>query len=480
MPALPPSLDPAALANLPIEARRELLQLLDERAARAEAKARDDERFDTGFVPNPKQVEQRAICEGDARHILAVGGSRSGKTFGFCDFIADRAIDAPGSRHLIARLHNNDVRRSILMDTWPKMMRLVHPRVDYEINKTDQLVRFAEGAEVWMAGLDDKDRVDKVLGNEYATFLLNECSQISYQSVLTIRTRLAQRCQRRDGRQLRVKGLYDLNPVGRSHWTHKEFIEGVRPDNGMPIEPGSRAHIFMNPNDNAENIAPEYLAELDALPERQRQRFLLGQYLTETPGTLWPLDRVDALRIPRSRMPQLQRICIGLDPSGSDGVGGDMQGIVGAGVGIDGNCYVFRDDSCKMPPDGWARRAVNAYDAEGADLIVAEINYGGAMVESTVRTVSPSVNIKTLHVSRGKHLRAEPVAALYEQGKVFHVCPDGQPNPLAGLEEQMGMMTTAGYQGHGSPDRLDAMVFAVTELMLGDGFDMATFIKAYS
>lgn len=416
------------------------------------------------FSLTAKQIEVRdTVLVGPASDCLIYGGARSTKTFLFCYAIAVRALSAPNSRHLIARLHHLDVRKSVMMDTWPKMMRLAFPRAVYKENKSDQFITMPGGAEVWFGGLDDKDRVDKVLGNEYATIYINEASQVSYETVLTVLTRLAQNVTKSDGRPLTLKAYYDLNPVGRGHWTHRVFIDEIDPVSGLPLPKGDHAHAVMNPTDNP-HLPSATLARYAALPTRQRQRFYEGKYLSEVPGALWPLDTTEALRV--GERPELTRIVVAIDPSGSDGTGGDSQGIVAAGLGVDGHAYLLSDDSCRFSPEGWARRAVGVYHREAADLIVAEVNYGGAMVESTIRTADNNVPVKLVTASRGKHIRAEPVSALYEQGKVHHVCPAGEPNPFAELEEQMGMMTTAGYQGSGSPDRLDAMVWALTELML--------------
>lgn len=416
------------------------------------------------FELTPKQELQRQKAASSARHILAYGGSRSGKTFGFCRCIAVRALSAPRSRHLIARLHNIDVRQSVMMDTWPSMMSKAFSGVDYEINRSDQVARFDNEAEVWFGGLDDKDRVEKILGKEYATIYPNETSQISYETILTLRTRLAQKIFKINGEQLALKGYYDLNPVGRSHWTYAEFVQGLNPVNHQPYPAGSRAWIQMNPIDNS-NLPPEYLEELASMPERQRQRFLDGNYLSEVPGALWPLERLDETRVAENDVPQLARIVVAIDPSGSDGTGGDAQGIIVAGKGADGHGYVLEDGSLRGSPRQWARRAVQLYHKHEADCIVAESNYGGAMVESTIRSEDPHVPIKLVNASRGKHVRAEPVAALYErhdsrEATMHHV------GNFPELEDQMASFTTSGYEGSGSPDRADALVWAATELML--------------
>lgn len=343
------------------------------------------------------------------------------------------------------------------MDTWPTMMRAAYPEVSVDLRKADQYAIFPNGAEVWFGGLDDKERVEKILGKEYATFYVNETSQVAYETVLTLRTRLAQSVAKVDGRPLKLKAYYDLNPTGRGHWTYREFVEGRRPDNDLPVEPGSRMFDVLNPADNP-RLPAAYLAELAALPERQRQRFFDGRYQSEVPGALWPSDTIERSRV--ATAPDMVRIVVAVDPSGSDGTGGDCQGIVVAGLGVDGRAYVLDDASCRLPPAGWARRAVEAYRRWDADRIVAEVNYGGAMVESTIRTADAHVPVSVQHASRGKHIRAEPVAALYEQGKVCHV------GTFRELEDQMGMTTTSGYQGGDSPDRMDALVWAITELML--------------
>lgn len=417
------------------------------------------------FKLTEKQELQRDAAASKARHVLAFGGSRSGKTFGFVRCVAVRAISAPESRHLICRLHNIDVRQAVMMDTFPTVMRMCFPGVPYTVFKADQYAVFDNKAEIWFGGLDDKERVEKILGKEYATIYPNETSQISFETITTLRTRLAQKAYKVNGERLPLKAYYDLNPTTKSHWTYREFVEHVRADNGVPLPPGSRAFVQMNPEDNP-NLPAEYLEELESLPERQRLRFKEGQYLSEVPGTLWPVDRIDACRVESA--PELRRVAVAVDPSGSDGVGGDTQGVVVVGLGADNHAYVLFDASCKLSPAGWGRRAVDMYERYGADIIVAESNYGGAMVENTIKTVSDKVKVKLVSASRGKHIRAEPIAALYEpseqypRGRVHHV------GKFLELESQMSAFTTDGYQGSGSPDRADALVWALTELMLGD------------
>jgi phage terminase large subunit-like protein len=158
----------------------------------------------------------------------------------------------------------------------------------------------------------------------------------------------------------------------------------------------------------------------------------------------------------------MKRVVVAVDPSGTAGEAdkGDSVGIVVCGLGSDGFGYVLADKTCKLSPDGWGRVAVKAYHDFKADRIIAERNFGGAMVEHVLRTVDRNVSYKEVTASRGKVARAEPVSALYEQSKVRHAAS------FVELEDQMAAMTGEGYVGDGSPDRCDALVWSLTELMV--------------
>jgi hypothetical protein len=366
-------------------------------------------------------------------------------------------------------------------------MRKAFSNVPRKYNKSDQFFVFPNDSEVWFGGLDDAYRVEKILGKEYATIYCNETSQFAYSSVVTLRTRLAQSATKIDGRALPLKMYYDLNPTGQGHWTYKEFVRGIRPDNGLPVAEGSRAYLVMNPTDNPE-LSGEYIEELEALPERARKRFLEGEYSSEVPGSLWSSEAIDRLRRKRPVKELLGRTIVSIDPSGGDGTGNDLQGIMVGAIGHDGHGYLLADRSCKLTPAGWGRRAIDAYYEFGADLMIAEVNYGGAMVENVIKGIDKNVNFKAVTASRGKHIRAEPVAGLCEdtekhQGLIHHCVDPANPfaaNEFAELEDQLVMFTTDGYQGSDSPDRGDAYVWLWTELFLEDGFDLSTYIKAYA
>jgi len=209
---------------------------------------------------------------------------------------------------------------------------------------------------------------------------------------------------------------------------------------------------------NLDNLAPAFREQVLATYEGTRigRQELLGELLEDVEGALWSLELIETAR--RTEAPDLQRVIVAVDPSGGDGSGNDEQGIVVAALGVDGEFYVLADRSCKMSPAGWAQRAVGAYHEFKADRVVAERNFGGAMVESTIKAVNQSVPVHMVSASRGKVQRAEPIAALYEQGRVHHV------GPLPDLEDQL---TTWTPDSGTSPDRMDALVWALTELSAG-------------
>jgi phage terminase large subunit-like protein len=214
--------------------------------------------------------------------------------------------------------------------------------------------------------------------------------------------------------------------------------------------------------DNAANLAPAALAELRSRYEGTRlgRQELYAELLLDTPGSLWTLDMIDQHRLPivlPRAYPDLVRVTTAIDPAVTSSDDSDMTGIVVAGLGVDGHCYVLADRTCKDTPQGWAQRAVAAHDEHFGSRIVGEVNNGGDLVETVLRSVDPNVPYRGVHASRGKRLRAEPVAALYEQGRVHHVGVfDDLENQMIGWTPESGS----------SPDRLDALVWAVTDLML--------------
>lgn len=210
--------------------------------------------------------------------------------------------------------------------------------------------------------------------------------------------------------------------------------------------------------DNASNLAPSFLQEVKEQYEGTRvgRQELYAEILDDVPGALWTRAMLEAAFV--REVPEMVRVVVGVDPAVTSGEDSDETGIVVVGKGVDGNAYVLADRTCRLSPDGWARRTVEAHHEFAGDRVIGETNNGGDLIERVIRTVDPRIPYKKVHASRGKRVRAEPIAALYEQGRVFHV------GALPELEDQMVSFVPEGMEG--SPDRVDALVWALTELML--------------
>jgi phage terminase large subunit-like protein len=218
---------------------------------------------------------------------------------------------------------------------------------------------------------------------------------------------------------------------------------------------------------NRAYLAASFLEEVQAryAGTRLGRQELDGVLLEDVEGALWTTAGLEGSRVDRA--PDLDRIVVAVDPSVTGHAGSDECGIVVVGAVTRGpvqdwRAYVLEDCSARGKPTDWARAAIAAMEKYGAEKLVAEVNQGGDMVESVIRQIDPLVPFKALRAGRGKSARAEPVAALYEQGRVRHL----KHGHLGTLEDQMCRMTVQGYEGRGSPDRVDALVWALHELII--------------
>jgi hypothetical protein len=387
-----------------------------------------------------------------------------------------RGIAARESRHLICRFRANALTSitgptgtlHFVLNNAPGIPAGFEDRCRYLA--TDNVLIMPNKSEIWFGGLDDPKRVDKILGWEFSTVYANEASQIPWLSFTTVLTRLAQVAKLEDEfvtdgqpTAMRQKCYVDCNPPPEGHWIYRLFEKRQDPDTKRPlIDPDNYNSILMNPEGNRENLDATYLESLRNLPERQRKRFYLGQYGDAGEAALWTSETIDTMRVlDDTAVPHLVRILVIVDPSGADDIEdatADEIGIGVIGLGTDGVAYFLEDLTLKGSPAEWAKVATDAYDRHTADAIVGESNFGGAMVKAVIQSAKPGVPYREVTATRGKHLRAEPVSALSEQGKVKLVgrFPD--------LEDEMLAMTTAGYTGSRSPNRLDVLVWGVTSL----------------
>lgn len=226
------------------------------------------------------------------------------------------------------------------------------------------------------------------------------------------------------------------------------------------------AHTHAPTEANSAYLADSFLTEVRARygDSRLGRQELDGVLLDDVENALWTRDGIDAARLDEA--PQVTRVIVAVDPpvtghAGSDACGIIVVGVIESGDPAQWRAVVLEDCSVQgVSPNQWANVAVAAYHRHSASRMVAEVNQGGVMVSDTIRTVDPTINLRTVHASTGKVARAEPVAALYEQGRVAHL------GTHAALEDEMCKMALSGYEGQGSPDRVDALVWALTEGML--------------
>lgn len=211
--------------------------------------------------------------------------------------------------------------------------------------------------------------------------------------------------------------------------------------------------------ENRHNLAASFFAEIVSKYEGTRlgRQEIHGELLEDTPGALWTRSNLDALQT--DKVPALVRIVVGVDPAVTSGEDSDLTGIVVAGKGEDGHLYVLADRSMRGTPGEWATAVVEAFHEFKADRVIAEVNNGGDLVEALLRTVDSGLPVRKVTASRGKRTRAEPIAALYEQKRAHHV------RGMDALEDQL--VTFAPGKSDESPDRMDALVWAGSALMLG-------------
>lgn len=407
------------------------------------------------FIKNKRQIE---ACELLAvkKYSLLYGGARSGKTFILVRNLILRALKAPGSRHLILRLRFNHCKQSIWYDTFPKVMHVCFPGLIAKGNKNDWFWEFPNGSQIWIGGLDEKERVEKILGKEYSTIYFNEASQISFKSYKVALTRLAQRIP-----ELVNRVYLDCNPPNKRHWLYQLFVKHVDPETGRSV---NRLDMFgllqMNPMDNTKNISEDYIRDvLDEMSERERKRFRDGEFMDDADGAMFSWKYLARDRVPKA--PEGMTITVGVDPAVSAGERSDLTGIVACGrkkIGDLNHFYVLCDESLKGSPHKWGMVVSKIWRKYQANRVVGEVNQGGDLVESNIRAIDQYIPFRKVRATKGKMIRTEPVSNLSEKGQL-HFVGEGMPE----LEEECTSWVPD--SGCPSPNRMDAMVWAMFDLM---------------
>lgn len=416
-----------SLASLPSSERDRILQSLSEREAKGLL-------YDWRFWARPNQLPP----PGDWFVWLLLSGRGFGKTRTGAEWIRARAASGKYGRIALVAETAADA-RDVMIEGESGILAISPPwfRPDYEPSKR-RLTWPNEAIATTYSGKEP----EQLRGPQHDTAWVDELAKFKYPDDTWDNLELGLRL----GPDPRCVVTTTPKPI--------KIIKSLLTDSDVTITRGSSY-------ENIGNLAPSFIRRVIKKYEGTTlgRQELWAQLLDDAQGALWKRARIDELRVIKA--PDFVRIVVAIDPAASDTEESDETGIIIAGLGADGHGYVLDDLSLQASPDGWARAAVTGYHTLRADRIIGEVNNGGDMVEFTVRTVDPNVPFRAVHASRGKVTRAEPISALYEQGRIHHV------GTFGGLEDQMCSWEPA--TGMRSPDRIDALVWAFTELMLDGG-----------
>lgn len=412
-------------------------------------------------------------------NIMAAGGIRSGKSVALTAIMIRRAMEAPGSSHGFFHAFANVCDRNLLNYTVPQTFNILMPGYWDDvivrggcINHTDRIITLPNKSKFYFLGLDNRD---KIRGLEFMTVWPNEANiGIEYADITLLQGRLTQTARKLDGTLLQHKMLIDLNPTVKSSWEYQTFIEGLVPGDGSPLENKSAwRHVIINAVDNEKNLPPGTLKRLFAgMTAAQRARDERGEWSDDNPNALFDANTIGRRHAEPDDMAAL---VVSIDPAGTSTNKSDSTGTIVAGKGHDGQYYVFEDATLKAKPDVWINNAESLRLKYDANWIISEKDYARDILEELIDRTIPNAPVKYVESrGRGKRLRAEPIAALYTQGLVNHVpamirTPDGRliadpkrANQFHDLERQMVEFDAPGFKG--SPDRLDALVYALQYL----------------
>jgi len=415
------------------------------------------------FNKTPKQAEVIRLMSNHTE-LLIEGGGRAGKTFIEIYAIIIRMLKYKGSMHLALRKHFNHAKLALFSQTIPNVLEIAFPNVKYKQNKSDYYYELNE-SQLWIGGTDDKERVEKILGTEWATIFLNEISEQSYSTYELLKTRL------NPPRGVKPLMLLDQNPPSTRHWSYIKFHMNMNPENNQPLPKKlqeMQAWFKMVPKDNENNLNETYIQTLEGLSESKKRRFLYGEYTDDTEGALWKIDWITRNRL--NDRPSMSRVIVAIDPNVTDdkkvNETTDEAGIITVGqyrIKDDWHYCVIRDDS--TPGLSWGAVAVEVFRQENADRIIGEVNQGGDLIEMNIRNYDRYVPFDSVRATRGKEVRAEPIADLYRRGYVHHL------DELPELEQEL----VTWVPGNGrSPNRLDAVVWAISYLSGSGGSNINT------
>lgn len=383
----------------------------------------------------------------ETRYFLVTGGRGSGKSWSVALSLLNQT-DYENEVILFTRWTLTSAFISIIPEFIQKI-ELMNRESDFEITQSEIINRIT-GSKILFRGIKTSQgtataNLKSISG--VTTWVLDEAEELVDEDVFD-RIDLSVRSVLRPNKVILL-----MNPSYKSHWIYKKFIVNKRKDT---------TYIETTYLDNKENLSDSFLQTAERTREENLHRYehlFLGKWLDDAEGLLWNRPILERARIVSK--PDLKRIVVAIDPAVTANMESDETGIIVAGKDNDGKGYVLEDLSGKYSPAEWAKIAQQASKNWNADCIVAEKNQGGEMVESVIKSTGTPTRIKLVTATKGKYVRAEPIYSLYEQHKIYHV----GHFPL--LESQM--ITFDPDKGK-SPDRVDALCWAFTELMLGSTF----------
>ncbi|MEQ8816541.1 MAG: terminase family protein [Thalassobaculum sp.] len=406
----------------PAERRRILNELSDREAAAL--------LYDWSFWARPTQLAR----EGGWRVWLILAGRGFGKTRTGAEWVRSLAEGGRARRIALVAETAADA-RDVMIEGESGILACCPPWARPRYQPSRRRVTWPNGAVATSFSADDPDQLR---GPQFDAAWADEIAKWRYEAAW-------------DNLLLGLRLGTDPRCVATTTPKPRAWLARLMADPGTVLTRGAT-------RDNAANLAPAFLDQILAryAGTRLGRQEVEGEFLAEIPGALWTRTLIEAARSAPPAAGDLVRVVVAVDPAVTAGAESDETGIVVAGTGTDGRFWVIEDLSGRLSPDLWARRAAEAFRRHRADAVVCEVNQGGDLVVATLRTVDPVLPVRAVRATRGKRLRAEPVAALYEQGKVRHA----GAFPL--LEDQMAGFS--GLPGEASPDRLDALVWALTDL----------------
>lgn len=432
------------------------------------------------FSINPRQRDALDLLKTKGgKFFLARGGRRSGKSVVWSLAVIGRAMLFPKSKHAVFRNKLNDCRSLLMQGTFTEVLELAYPgylsRDDVTVNKSEGTITFDNGSIIFFRGLDE-NRLSRQRGSEYATIWLNECNEVrDYHSITVLESSLNQstpmldaqgKPMMRNGEPLMIKPklLFDCNPVLNSDWDAQLFKFKANPSTGRPLIRAERyLEIKMESEDNIKHQAADYLQDLkdtlDGMPGAL-STLVHGEWRDDNPDALFRPDMLtERWEVGRDAM---ARVIVAVDPGGFAERGDkDWTGIVVVGLGFDGYAYVLDDMSVQGLPEIWGPKVVAAYDKWEAELIVAEVNQGGSLVGHTISNIRRNLVVKPVRAKDGKISRALPISMAYHGKRVRHTTHDN----LKLLEQQMYDFENVVAKRGKSPDRVDALVYGLTEIL---------------